>query len=165
MLIQAMLTKQGQLVSQDVLRAHNQRWSLASADIAKLPQYFANEQSLTPAHTFTAANQHMSPPTVDMAQATPSTGQSSASYAVIRCVCNIPVDDGSKMILCESCNKWLHVRCTGINAHQLPPVYVCVFCTGTTPLVRGGRVREPTRMQQHSFTSPLAGRGSNPFGG
>lgn len=38
--------------------------------------------------------------------------------------------------------KWLHGRCVGLNEARLPEVYVCVFCTGTTPLVRGGRIRD-----------------------
>ena len=46
----------------------------------------------------------------------------------------------------ESCSQWLHVRCTGLNAQRLPNVYLCLICTGHTPAVRGGRVRDPTAM-------------------
>lgn len=62
----------------------------------------------------------------------------------------------TKSLLSESCKKWLHVRCIGLNRQKLPKVYLCVFCTGTTPNVRGGRVREPQRALFPPTTSPLA---------
>jgi hypothetical protein len=55
------------------------------------------------------------------------------------------------MVQCESCNKWLHMACVGLSPQNLPPVFVCVFCTGQTPVARGGRVRGPLP----SFESPL----------
>jgi hypothetical protein len=58
-------------------------------------------------------------------------------------------------IQCESCTKWLHVRCVGLNQQSLPPVYVCIFCTGSTPVARGGRVREPLRREVLGRDSPL----------
>lgn len=58
-------------------------------------------------------------------------------------------------VQCESCTKWLHVRCVGLNQHSLPPVYVCIFCTGSTPVARGGRVREPLRREAVGRDSPL----------
>lgn len=54
------------------------------------------------------------------------------------------------MVQCESCTKWLHMGCLGLKPSTLPPVYICVFCTGQTPLARGGRIRGPV-----PFDSPL----------
>lgn len=28
----------------------------------------------------------------------------------------------------ESCTKWLHVQCLGLNTQALPPVFVCMYC-------------------------------------
>ncbi|KAI9721613.1 MAG: hypothetical protein M1828_005103 [Chrysothrix sp. TS-e1954] len=61
---------------------------------------------------------------------------------VTHCVCgNTVPNEDQFMVQCESCNNWLHVACLGLNPHRMPSVFVCVFCTGNTPTVRGGRVR------------------------
>jgi len=56
----------------------------------------------------------------------------------------------------DSCKKWLHVKCIGLIPERIPSVYVCIYCTGQTPNVRGGRVREPSRAGNALPTSPLA---------
>ena len=56
----------------------------------------------------------------------------------------------------ESCRKWQHVSCLGFDPNKLPYVHLCVFCTGSTPNVRGGRVRGPTRAAFAPPGSPLA---------
>ena len=56
----------------------------------------------------------------------------------------------------ESCRKWQHVSCLGFDPSKLPPVHLCVFCTGSTPNVHGGRVREPARAAFPPPSSPLA---------
>lgn len=114
-----------------VLRSHNQRWAQASSDLSR-PQTRAASSELN----------------------TPSTDRSSQMSDEARCVCGANEADGTDMIQCESCMKWLHIKCIGLRAHQLPPVYVCIFCTGDTPAVRGGRVREHLRGAP-TYNSPL----------
>ncbi|KAF2437908.1 hypothetical protein P171DRAFT_477817 [Karstenula rhodostoma CBS 690.94] len=140
----AVAGRQKQRSAHNTLHAHNQRWAQASADIAHGQPVsfdpFSNAFSVSPANTS------------DTALTTPSTDRSSLSNDTTRCVCN-GSDDGRPMILCESCRNWLHMPCVGIlHENNLPPVYVCVFCTGQTPLVRGGRVRGP---MPGLFDSPL----------
>jgi hypothetical protein len=119
--------------SQNTLKAHNQRWAQASAEMANV--------ATTPhahGHYDPFTNSFNASPTT-----TPSTDRSSPSSDGTRCICNGLVDDDNKfMVQCESCNKWLHGACVGLNKLNLPPVYVCVFCTGQTPVARG-RVRGP----------------------
>ncbi|KAL8676054.1 MAG: hypothetical protein Q9186_007389, partial [Xanthomendoza sp. 1 TL-2023] len=90
---------------------------------------------------------NISPTTItDPDLATPTSARDNqVNSDCTRCVCRGSESDGDLMILCESCKNWLHVRCVGLNRHKLPKVYLCVFCTGNTPNVRGGRVREPQR--------------------
>ncbi|CAL3964847.1 unnamed protein product [Diplocarpon coronariae] len=82
--------------------------------------------------------------------ATPSSTKSGTT----RCTCGIPESWGF-MILCESCDNWLHADCVGIDRRILPPVYVCAFCA-QTPNLRGGRIREPSRQAARVCSSPLA---------
>ncbi|KAH8728239.1 hypothetical protein GQ44DRAFT_737909 [Phaeosphaeriaceae sp. PMI808] len=108
--------------SQNTLKAHNQRWAQASADMANTSHH----------DPFTTNN---SPNTDGLA--TPSTDRSSSlSSESTRCVCS-GGDDGRPMVQCESCVKWLHMGCVGLHRGNVPPVYVCVFCMGSTPVVRG----------------------------
>jgi hypothetical protein len=122
--------------TQNTLKAHNQRWAQTPADLnttspSGLPyEAYPNSFSNSPATN------------TDAGLTTPSTDRSSLSGDSTRCVCNA-ADDGRPMVQCESCNKWLHMGCVGLNAQNLPPVYVCIFCTGQTPIARGGRVRGP----------------------
>ncbi|KAI9811681.1 MAG: hypothetical protein M1832_000715 [Thelocarpon impressellum] len=101
--------------------------------------------------------QNVSPTTItDPDIATPSTDRSIQACGSTRCVCSVTDSGGHLMIQCDSCSKWLHVRCVGLNTKALPPVYVCVHCTGLTPTVRGGRVREPHHAAYALGSSPLA---------
>lgn len=141
--------KRNERSAQGTLKAHNQRWAQASADLAKPgvnPQMSYDHFS----NTFNASPSTITDPDL----ATPSTDRSSLSSEGTRCVCNSTDYDGQLMIQCESCTKWLHVRCVGLNSQNLPPVYVCIFCTGQTPAVRGGRIREPIRTMPQ-YESPL----------
>ncbi|PSN75015.1 hypothetical protein BS50DRAFT_30483 [Corynespora cassiicola Philippines] len=127
------------------LRAHNQRWAQATADLANVTAM--SHGMYDPfSNSFNA-----SPNATDAGLTTPSTDRSSMSGDSTRCVCNSAADDGRLMVQCESCNKWLHMACVGLNNQNLPPVYVCIFCTGQTPVARGGRVRGPPV----PFDSPL----------
>lgn len=131
-----------ELASQNTLKAHNQRWAQASADMSN---------TTTPhGHGYydPFSNGLNGSPNTD-GLTTPSTDRSHLSHESTRCVCN-GVEDGQHMVQCESCAKWLHLGCIGYNAGNLPPVYVCIFCTGNTPIARGGRVRGPI-----PFDSPL----------
>lgn len=133
--------RQKQRSVQNTLQAHNQRWAQASADLTQSAPFdpFTNSFSASPAYTS------------DSTLNTPSTDRSSLSSESTRCVCN-GTDDGRPMILCESCKNWLHMPCVGLRDNNIPAVYVCVFCTGQTPLARGGRVRGP---MPGLFDSPL----------
>ncbi|KAK5132079.1 hypothetical protein LTR16_000105 [Cryomyces antarcticus] len=134
------------------LSAHNKRWAKASAK-QFTPKFVPNQQYAcdmfgnlqnTPSTAMAASN-----------HSTPMTDAGSSFGNTTRCVCDSLDGDGQLMIQCESCSSWLHVRCAGLNSQMLPPVYVCVFCTGQTPNVRGGRVREPARATP-AYSSPLA---------
>lgn len=161
---------------QATLRAHNQRWSQASLDVAKfnsqqIPASATAEtgfESHSTGPSSASSNTSPSGPSQSYAEQqevlTPSTDQSSRSNESTRCVCSnnsAEADNAAMMIQCESCMKWLHVKCLGLNSQALPPVYVCVFCTGTTPLARGGRIRMPNRLT-NVLASPLSYK-SNPF--
>lgn len=139
----AVAGRQKQRSAHNTLQAHNQRWAQASADMAHGQSAsfdpFSNAFSVSPANTS------------DTSLTTPSTDRSSLSNDTTRCVCN-GSDDGRPMILCESCRNWLHMSCVGLHENNVPPVYVCVFCTGQTPVARGGRVRGP---MPELFDSPL----------
>ncbi|KAF9695690.1 hypothetical protein EKO04_006390 [Ascochyta lentis] len=128
--------------SQNTLHAHNQRWAQASADFthATTPHGHGRYDPFT--NSFNG-----SPSTEGLT--TPSTDRSSLSSDSTRCVCH-GTDESQPMVQCESCSKWLHMGCLGLKPSTLPPVYVCVFCTGQTPLARGGRIRGPV-----PFDSPL----------
>lgn len=128
--------------SQNTLQAHNQRWAQASADsrAASTPHGHGRYDPFN--NTFSG-----SPSTEGLT--TPSTDRSSLSTESTRCVCH-NTDEGKHMVQCESCEKWLHMGCVGLRPSALPAVYVCVFCTGQTPIARGGRVRGPA-----PFDSPL----------
>ncbi|EMD94655.1 hypothetical protein COCC4DRAFT_203843 [Bipolaris maydis ATCC 48331] len=119
--------------SQNTLKAHNQRWAAAAAASAELNN--------------TGNHGHYDPYSNSLNRSvttTPSTDRSNFSSESTRCICNGLVDDDDKpMVQCESCNMWLHIICVGLDKGSLPPVYVCVFCTGQTPLVRAGRSRGP----------------------
>jgi hypothetical protein len=128
--------------SQNTLQAHNQRWAQASAGII---------------HTNSPHGQGLYDPFSNSLNGsphadglnTPSTDRSSLSSESTRCVCN-GTDDGQPMVQCESCSKWLHMGCVGLRSNNMPPVYVCIFCTGQNPVMRGGRARGSI-----PFDSPL----------
>lgn len=86
-----------------------------------------------------------SPTTVtDPDVATPSTDRTSNTTTTTegetRCVCNSEVGKGGVLILCESCAKWLHSGCVGIEAVDVPERFVCPFCLKMpSKRVRGGR--------------------------
>lgn len=118
--------------SQNTLKAHNQRWAQASAELATTTTPHGH------GHYDPFSNAFGASPNAT----TPSTDRSSLSSESTRCVCN-SADDNKPMVQCESCNKWLHMGCVGLNPQNLPPVFVCIYCTGQTPIARGGRVRGP----------------------
>ncbi|KAL6252862.1 hypothetical protein RBB50_000581 [Rhinocladiella similis] len=97
-----------------------------------------------------------SPTTVtDPELATPSTDRDSlASNMSTRCVCNSSVLDGSvPMVQCDSCYKWLHTTCVGIDGRRIPQVYMCAFCV-QTPVRQGHSSLRPSAA--FPIASPLA---------
>lgn len=44
----------------------------------------------------------------------------------VRCLCGITEDDG-KMVLCESCNYWMHASCVGYDSNS-DEEFKCLFC-------------------------------------
>lgn len=142
-------------------------------------QQFHSSPPIPPHHRYGIYN--ASPTTItDPDLATPSTDRGShASNASTRCVCNSSSPDGKPMIQwyasptlflsgpsfklirtltrspsSESCSKWLHATCVGVESHQVPPIYICAFCAQTP--MRHGRVREPSRAAAMAPASPLA---------
>ncbi|TID17783.1 hypothetical protein E6O75_ATG10428 [Venturia nashicola] len=138
-----------------LLNAHNQRWPQASTNTM--------QEQHDPYNGNTFPNSTLSPTSDDSSAfvPTPSTSRSTHSDDSTRCVCNNEASEETMFIQCESCTKWLHVRCVGLNQHSLPPVYVCIFCTGSTPVARGGRVREPLRREALGRDSPLGYKSGN----
>ena len=110
---------------------------------------FSDDFSLTPTSATASGSSTLFSPTTDVSSGTSDSGT--------RCVCNSTEWDGQLMVQCESCNKWQHAQCMGLPPHAdaLPSVYVCVFCTGSTPVARGGRIRDPFRLPQAQL-SPLS---------
>ncbi|KAF2086342.1 hypothetical protein K490DRAFT_57974 [Saccharata proteae CBS 121410] len=140
------------------LEAHNQRWAQASADLSNLST--SQTTLLDPfVDAFNPSPSNISP--ADML--TPSTDRSGLSSGEgTHCICSSTGDDGQLMVQCESCSNWYHLSCLGLpqRPELLPQVYICAFCTGETPTVRGGRVRDPFRSsiqahQQQQQLSPL----------
>ncbi|KAL1967440.1 hypothetical protein VTN77DRAFT_3225 [Rasamsonia byssochlamydoides] len=86
--------------------------------------------------------------------ATPSTDRRSNPSNGTRCICKSMDNGGHLMIQCESCNHWLHTKCVGLERSNLPPVYICVYCSQTP--MRGGRLRDPLAGVGHAPSSPLA---------
>ncbi|KAF2431342.1 hypothetical protein EJ08DRAFT_659943 [Tothia fuscella] len=158
--VEGRVRRQEQNDPQALLNAHNQRWS-ASIDVAK---FSAIQEQQRGYDTYSGNfNSSLSPTnTADRDALTPSTDRSTRSNESTRCICNMVEPDGQLMVQCESCTKWLHVRCVGLNELHLPPVYVCVFCTGNTPVARGGRIREPIRRTEN-YASPLGYKSGQQF--
>ncbi|KAI1609169.1 hypothetical protein EDD37DRAFT_141847 [Exophiala viscosa] len=97
-----------------------------------------------------------SPTTItDPDLATPSTDRESvASNMSTRCVCNSSMLDGSvPMVQCDSCSKWSHTSCVGIDGRRIPQVYMCVYCV-QTPYRQGHASLRPSAFP--STASPLA---------
>ncbi|KAL2428793.1 hypothetical protein ABEF95_007444 [Exophiala dermatitidis] len=91
-------------------------------------------QSSPPMQQTQYAMYNASPTTLtDPDLATPSTDRDSlASNQSMRCVCNSSVLDGSvPLIQCDSCCKWLHSSCVGIDARRILDSYMCVYCVQT----------------------------------
>lgn len=86
--------------------------------------------------------------------ATPSTGRHSNPSNGTRCICKSMDNGGHLMIQCESCNHWLHTKCVGLDRANLPPVYICVYCSSTP--MRNGRLRDPMAGVPPAASSPLA---------
>lgn len=123
-----------------------------------LHQYYTTGSHTPGHHAYQDPYSNISPTTItDPDMSTPTTGrESNGSGDSTRCVCHVTEDFGEVMIQCESCRKWQHVSCLGFDPNKLPYVHLCVFCTGSTPNVRGGRVREPARAAFAPPSSPLA---------
>ncbi|KAE8555157.1 hypothetical protein TMatcc_005254 [Talaromyces marneffei ATCC 18224] len=91
----------------------------------------------------------------DLDLATPSSDRHSNPSSGTRCVCKSLDNGGHLMIQCESCSHWLHTKCVGLDRSNLPPVYICVYCSSTP--MRGGRLRDPLAAAiSQPASSPLA---------
>ena len=51
----------------------------------------------------------------------------SLDNASVRCVCDIPWDDGAT-IQCDACFVWQHMICMGIDRQDIPKSYYCEQC-------------------------------------
>ena len=155
-------------------RISEQRLSYHPQNVASHP-YYKIETVSAGQQGYQAPYSNISPTTItDPDLTTPSTGRSSnISSDNTRCVCHTSDYDGQLMIQwsvvhrrirakmtltrqSESCSFWQHVGCVGLDPQKLPNVHLCIFCTGSTPNVRGGRVREPVRAAFPPLSSPLA---------
>ena len=65
----------------------------------------------------------------------PEVVSADASGPVVYCLCRAE-DDGSMMILCETCEDWFHPRCVGLTIRAAKQLgdddipYLCPTCTG-----------------------------------
>ncbi|EED22332.1 PHD finger domain protein [Talaromyces stipitatus ATCC 10500] len=82
--------------------------------------------------------------------ATPGSDRHSNPSSGTRCVCKSLDNGGHLMIQCH----WLHTKCVGLDRANLPPVYICVYCSSTP--MRGGRLRDPLAAMSQTASSPLA---------
>lgn len=49
---------------------------------------------------------------------------------VVACSCGTVDDDGERMIACDACGVWVHMRCFGIpDDHDDPGSFLCKFCS------------------------------------
>ncbi|KAL2074410.1 hypothetical protein VTL71DRAFT_8188 [Oculimacula yallundae] len=106
-----------------------------------------------------SSSTNMSPTTITDPDG--GTTPSSTKSGSTRCVCGNSDSEGL-MILCESCDNWLHADCVGIDHRSLPPVYVCAFCA-QTPNLRGGRIRGEPAKATRIGVSPLAHKSFKSF--
>ncbi|KAF2138099.1 uncharacterized protein K452DRAFT_311874 [Aplosporella prunicola CBS 121167] len=144
-------------VAAQKLEAHNQRWR-ASADFSKMTPsqgaLFDPFVDASFADPSAAGSTELLNSTL-----TPLTERSSASSDATRCVCNSAEWDGQLMVQCDACTKWQHASCLGLplKPELLPPVYVCLFCTSSTPAARENRSRRSfgSHMQGPELLSPL----------
>ncbi|KAG6041368.1 hypothetical protein E4U41_004778 [Claviceps citrina] len=62
----------------------------------------------------------------------------------VRCVCNSSKTDegGGFMVLCESCEMWLHGQCINITRRTMPSVYICGFCADMPNMGRRWTLRD-----------------------
>ena len=66
----------------------------------------------------------------------PEVVSADASGPVVYCLCRAE-DDGSMMILCETCEDWFHPRCVGLSLRAAKQLgdddipYLCPTCTGS----------------------------------
>ncbi|KAK5299225.1 hypothetical protein LTR99_007493 [Exophiala xenobiotica] len=117
-------------------------------------------QSSPPLQQSQYATYGASPTTItDPELATPSTDRDSlASNISTRCVCNSSMLDGSvPMVQCDSCSKWLHTSCVGVDSRRIPQVYFCLFCV-QTPVRQGATPMRPLAV--YPTASPLAHKSS-----
>ena len=53
---------------------------------------------------------------------------------LVSCVCGCRDDDGERMIACDSCGWWMHLRCQGIpDSAPIPEEFVCNRCKSRMP--------------------------------
>lgn len=65
-------------------------------------------------------------------------GDDMAGYAaapMIRCVCNLPFDDGRGMLQCAFCAMWMHAACLSLDPYKLPPTYICSYCNQSATML------------------------------
>ncbi|KAI9657290.1 MAG: hypothetical protein M1829_006935 [Trizodia sp. TS-e1964] len=72
-----------------------------------------------------------------------------------RCVCDSTETDARTMIQCDACEKWLHVKCTGLDPKHLPAVYICLHCIGYAPDSRRGSISKSKRSKREVASSPI----------
>jgi hypothetical protein len=123
---------------------------------------------------YNSTDSAVSPTTItDPDLASPNTDRLSNPSNGTRCVCK-SMDNGGHLMIqwfvslfhlrcliysqltyhSESCSHWLHTKCVGLERANLPPVYICVYCSQTP--MRGGRLRDPMAGVGHAPSSPLA---------
>ncbi|XP_024031601.1 PHD finger protein At1g33420 isoform X2 [Morus notabilis] len=50
----------------------------------------------------------------------------------VSCSCGAKDDDGERMLACDTCGVWQHIRCVGIaNSDEIPAKFVCLKCINT----------------------------------
>lgn len=89
-------------------------------------------------------------PPVAFTSASPQQSFTNDMSSMIRCICQIPFDDG-RMVQCNLCAMYSHSGCVGIDPSQ--HAYVCSFCANVNP-VYGHPARSSSMQNFNAWTVP-----------
>ena len=67
----------------------------------------------------------------------------------VSCVCGCRDDDGERMVACDSCGLWMHLRCQGIpDSVPSPEEFICSRCKAKGAPKSGVKAEMPSNVEQ-----------------